>query len=207
MDRAADNHYATSTLEQIKAIDVASIAAPDCALFLWATSPMMPQALEVMQSWGFTYKSQIMWDKEIVGTGYWFRNRHELLLIGTRGKVPAPAMGTQWPSVMVERRRSHSVKPEWAYELIERVISPTCRESNCSHETRGLTGMFGALKLPRQPKLRSSPMADDKLDAVLPNIRKVMLIMLDPGTTDGERLNAMRVAQKYSTAPMQTLTT
>jgi N6-adenosine-specific RNA methylase IME4 len=119
MDRAADNHYATSTVEQIKAIDVASIAAVDCALFLWATAPMMSQALEVMRAWGFTYKSQIVWDKEISGTGYWFRNRHELLLVGTRGNVPAPAMGTQWPSVNIERRRAHSVKPEWAYQMIE----------------------------------------------------------------------------------------
>ena len=119
MDRAADNHYATSTLEQIKAIDVASIAAPDCVLFMWATAPMMPQALAVMAAWGFAYKSQIVWDKEIIATGYWFRNRHELLLVGTRGQVPAPAMGTQWPSVMVKRRTAHSVKPEWAYELIE----------------------------------------------------------------------------------------
>jgi N6-adenosine-specific RNA methylase IME4 len=119
MDRAADNHYATSTTETIKAMDVVSIAADDCALFLWATSPMMRQALEVMMAWGFAYKSQIVWDKEIAGTGYWFRNRHELLLVGTRGNIPAPAMDTQWPSVMDERRTAHSVKPEWAYELIE----------------------------------------------------------------------------------------
>ncbi|MBR0694277.1 MT-A70 family methyltransferase [Bradyrhizobium lablabi] len=119
MDRAADNHYATCELAVIKALDVASIAADDSVLFLWATSPMMPQAREVMQAWGFTYKSQVVWDKEIIGTGYWFRNRHELLLLGTRGKVPAPAPGTQWPSVMVERRTAHSTKPEWNYRLAE----------------------------------------------------------------------------------------
>jgi N6-adenosine-specific RNA methylase IME4 len=119
MDRSADNHYATSTIEMIKAIDVASIAAPDCALFLWATAPMMPQALEVMLAWGFEYKSQWLWDKEVPGSGYWNRNRHELLLVGTRGAVPCPAQGTQYSSVMVERKRAHSVKPEWAYELIE----------------------------------------------------------------------------------------
>ena len=119
MDRAPENHYATSALDQIKAIDSESIAASDCVLFLWATAPMMPQALEVMEAWGFTYKSQTIWDKQITGTGYWFRNRHELLLVGTRGKIPAPAMGTQWPSVMVERKRSHSQKPEAAYVMIE----------------------------------------------------------------------------------------
>jgi N6-adenosine-specific RNA methylase IME4 len=119
MDRAAENHYVTSSVETIAAIDVASIAAADCVLFLWATSPMMPQALEVMQAWDFTYKTQTIWDKEIRGTGYWFINQHEILLLGTRGKVPAPVMGTQWPSIVRERKRGHSVKPEWAYRMIE----------------------------------------------------------------------------------------
>jgi N6-adenosine-specific RNA methylase IME4 len=60
MDRAADNQHATSALEDIKALAVASIAAPDCVLFLWATVPMSPQALEVMAAWGFAYKSHLV---------------------------------------------------------------------------------------------------------------------------------------------------
>jgi len=119
MDRAADNHYPTSITEVIAALDVASIAADDCVLFLWATVPMIEAALMVMRAWGFTYKSQLVWDKEVAGTGYWFRNQHEILLVGTRGKVPAPAMGKQWLSVIIERRRAHSVKPEQVYALIE----------------------------------------------------------------------------------------
>lgn len=131
MDRAADNHYATSTLEQIKAIDVASIAAPHCVLYLWTTRPMDKVAHAVMEVWGFDYKTQHAWDKEVRGTGYWAIDQHELLvvgatsdeydnlLIGTRGKVPCPAPGTQWPSIVRERKRGHSVKPEWAYRMIE----------------------------------------------------------------------------------------
>jgi N6-adenosine-specific RNA methylase IME4 len=57
MDRAAENHYPTSSLAEIKALDVKSIVAADCVLFLWATVPMLPQALEVMKAWGFEYKS------------------------------------------------------------------------------------------------------------------------------------------------------
>ena len=91
MDRAADNHYPTSELEEIKALPVASIAAPDCVLWLWATAPMMPQAVEVMTAWDFTYKSQIIWAKDRMGLGYWVRNKHELLLIGTRGDIPGPS--------------------------------------------------------------------------------------------------------------------
>jgi N6-adenosine-specific RNA methylase IME4 len=115
----ADNHYPTSHLDDIKAREVASIAADDCVLFLWATVPMLPQALMVMSAWGFTYKSNFSWVKPRAGTGYWNRNRHELLLVGTRGNVPAPAPGTQWDSVIEAPTGRHSEKPEAAYDLIE----------------------------------------------------------------------------------------
>ena len=88
MDRGGRNHYPTMSLEEIKALDVAAIAADDCVLFLWATAPMLPQALEVMAAWGFAYETQFVWVKDRVGTGYWFRNRHELLLVGVKGENP-----------------------------------------------------------------------------------------------------------------------
>jgi N6-adenosine-specific RNA methylase IME4 len=116
---AAANHYATSTLDVIKTRDVQSIAADDCVLFLWATAPMMPHALEVMTAWGFAYKTQMVWGKDRAGTGYWFRNKHELLLVGTRGKVPCPAAGTQWDSLILAPRGEHSAKPECFLEMIE----------------------------------------------------------------------------------------
>lgn len=119
MDRSADNRYPTSGLDVIKDRDVGSLAADDCVLFLWATVPMLPQALEVMAAWGFAYKSHMIWAKDRVGTGYWFRNQHELLLVGTRGKVPAPAMGEQFPSVIEAPVGAHSAKPEKFYEVIE----------------------------------------------------------------------------------------
>jgi N6-adenosine-specific RNA methylase IME4 len=119
MDRSADNHYPTSGLDVIKDRDVGSLAADDCVLFLWATVPMLPQALEVMLAWGFAYKSHSIWAKDRIGTGYWFCNQHELLLVGTRGKVPAPAMGEQFPSVIEAPVGGHSAKPERFYEIIE----------------------------------------------------------------------------------------
>jgi len=115
----AANHYATSPTEVIAARPVEDIAADDSVLFLWATVPMLPQALEVMTAWGFAYKSNFAWVKNRTGTGYWNLNQHELLLVGTRGNVPAPAPGTQWPSVILAPRGRHSEKPERAYELIE----------------------------------------------------------------------------------------
>jgi N6-adenosine-specific RNA methylase IME4 len=119
MDRAADNHYPTSSTEIIATRPVAMIAADDCVLFLWATVPMLPDAFQVMAAWGFAYKSHAIWAKDRVGTGYWFRNKHELLLVGTKGSVVAPAMGTQWESLIDGPVRAHSEKPDWQYELIE----------------------------------------------------------------------------------------
>jgi N6-adenosine-specific RNA methylase IME4 len=116
---SADNHYPTSALDAIKVRDIPSISADDSVLFLWATVPMTPQAVEVMAAWGFRYVSGAVWVKDHAGTGYWFRNRHELLLVGTRGHVPAPAPGTQWDSVIEAPVGAHSEKPTAVYELIE----------------------------------------------------------------------------------------
>ena len=93
-------------------------SAADCALFLWATMPMLAQALEVMEAWGFAHKSRVPWMKDQAGTGYWFRNPCETLLVGTRGESPAPAPGTQWSSGRSAPVREHSRKPEGFYELI-----------------------------------------------------------------------------------------
>jgi N6-adenosine-specific RNA methylase IME4 len=80
---------------------------------------MLRDALQVMEAWGFRYVSHAIWDKIHIGTGYWFRNRHELLLVGTKGDVPAPAMGDQFTSVVTIARKEHSAKPEQFLELIE----------------------------------------------------------------------------------------
>lgn len=119
MDRSTENHFPTSELTGIKERDVQSIAANDCVLFLWATVPMLPHALEVMRAWGFKYVSGCCWANSRAVTGYWFRNQHELLLVGTRSHVPAPAAGTQWSSVIEAPTRRHSEKPEQYLEMIE----------------------------------------------------------------------------------------
>ena len=103
MDRSADNHYPTSTTDIIAERNVEAIAADDSVLFLWATVPLLRDAIFVMECWGFDYKSHAVWDKIHIGTGYWFRNRHELLLVGTKGNIPAPAIGDQFACSRVDR--------------------------------------------------------------------------------------------------------
>jgi N6-adenosine-specific RNA methylase IME4 len=72
-----------------------------------------------MEAWGFTYKSQAVWVKHKAATGFWFRGQHELLFVGTKGKVPAPAPGDAWASIIEAAARKHSQKPDIVYELIE----------------------------------------------------------------------------------------
>jgi N6-adenosine-specific RNA methylase IME4 len=117
--RLADDHYPCMATDQIKAL---AIPATDHAvLFLWATVPILPQALDVMAAWGFTYKSLIVWVKDRTGTGYWTLNKVELLLIGTRGNVPAPLPGDQPSQVIEAPRGRHSEKPVAFAEMIERL--------------------------------------------------------------------------------------
>lgn len=119
-DRSPDNHYPTSLIPVIASRDVAAIAAGDCALFLWITRPLLPAGLLVMEAWGFEYVTCWDWDKVHIGLGFWNRDRSEILLLGTRGNVPCPAPGTQWPSLVSEvKSQVHSQKPEWAYDMIE----------------------------------------------------------------------------------------
>jgi N6-adenosine-specific RNA methylase IME4 len=117
MDRAADNHYQTMGTDAIAALTLP--AAPDCVCFLWATVPMLPEALRVLEAWGFSYKSNFAWIKDKDGTGFWSRNRHELLLIGAKGTIPAPAHGEQYSSVIEAPRGEHSAKPFVVHEMIE----------------------------------------------------------------------------------------
>lgn len=123
MDRSADNHYPTMSMFDMLTLDVP--AANDCVMFMWATVPMLPEAIDLMDSWGFEYKSHIVWIKDRIGTGYWTRNKHEMLLIGTKGKVPAPAMGTQPPSVIELPLGRHSEKPAFFADMISTLYPTT----------------------------------------------------------------------------------
>lgn len=118
-DRAAENHYPTSLLPVIAARPVGELAAPDCALFLWITRPLLPAGFMVLEAWGFSYVTCFVWDKVEPGTGFWCRDNAEILLLGRRGDIPCPAMGTQYPALVSERKRAHSEKPEWAIDMVE----------------------------------------------------------------------------------------
>jgi len=123
--RAIDNHYPTMSMAEMAAMTIP--AAPNSALFLWATSPKLREAFTLIDAWGYTYKTHAIWDKEKIGMGYWFRGRHELLLVATKGKVSPPEQSRRKPSVFSAPRTKHSRKPELVYSLIESMLPNATR--------------------------------------------------------------------------------
>lgn len=125
MDRHAGNHYETAadahTPEEIieRTRERFECAADDCVLWMYAPIPHLAIAIDVLRLRGFKYVSHYIWRKDRIITGWWLRAKHELLLIGVKGKPPCPAPGTQWESVIDAKLGEHSVKPDAVLEMIE----------------------------------------------------------------------------------------
>jgi hypothetical protein len=99
---AAGVHYPCMSTDAICALPVKKLATDATALFLWTTAPHLPEALQVIAAWGFTYKTHAVWVKDWIGLGYFVRNQHELLLIATRGDMPSP-LPAQSPAICHQR--------------------------------------------------------------------------------------------------------
>lgn len=121
-ERFIEEQYPTMSLLDICQLPVGDIATDDAWLFLWATSPLLPEAMRVMDSWGFKYKTCAVWVKDRIGMGYVFRQRHELLLVGVRGSPPTPPPAARLDSVIEAPRGKHSEKPGAVAAAIERMF-------------------------------------------------------------------------------------
>lgn len=131
--RAAKNHYSTMSMKEICALPVGDVAADDCALFLWCCWPSLPDALEVVSSWGFKYKTcAFSWMKAdpyrlfsddatpFAGLGYWTRANTEPCLLATKGKPKRLRADVR--QGIISPRREHSRKPDCVHERIERLV-------------------------------------------------------------------------------------
>lgn len=115
----ATDHYNTMTMEDLKAMPVASLAEDNAVLFLWGTAPLLPEAVELIEAWGFKYKTNIIWDKVRANLGNYTSVRHEHLFIATKGSG-VPDNTTRVDSVqVVERVGRHSEKPEEFRNIID----------------------------------------------------------------------------------------
>lgn len=115
LDRIS-SHYNQMTTQEICDLPVQNITKKDCILFLWVTSPKLDDGIKVIQSWGFEYLTQMIWDKQLMGLGHVVRQQHEILLIGRKGHPKSPAI--KFRSVIKEKRTDHSRKPVKSYEII-----------------------------------------------------------------------------------------
>ena len=118
-------------LEAIKALPVSKVADEKCHLYLWVPNALLPEGLEVMQAWGFEYKTNIIWEKvrkdgmpDGRGVGFYFRNVTEILLFGIRGdKNRTLDPGRSQVNLIRSIKREHSRKPDEFVNLIERCSS------------------------------------------------------------------------------------
>jgi N6-adenosine-specific RNA methylase IME4 len=118
--------YQTMTNEEIINLPVNKIAAEQSHLYLWVPNALVGLGLEVMKSWGFTYKTNIIWYKvrkdggpDRRGVGFYFRNVTEMVLFGVRGSLRTLQPGRTMPNIIISRKREHSRKPDQLYPVIE----------------------------------------------------------------------------------------
>lgn len=145
-DRAPHAHYDCMPIEAIKAMPVEALAGSNCLLWLWAVSPMLPEALEVIRAWGFTFKTGGHWakvgasGKQAFGTGYLLRNAGEPFFIATRG---APKTTKVVRSVIIAPVREHSRKPDEAFAAAEQLMPEARRLELFSRQARPGWSVWG----------------------------------------------------------------
>lgn len=141
---AAQNHYGTLTLADLCQLPIATLATPNAHLHLWTTNAMLPDALALMQHWGFTYKTVLVWCKPQIGIGNYWRNATELLLLGIRGSLPFRHHGQRnW---VIQSRGRHSRKPDQIRHMIEQVSPPAYLELFAREATPGWVAWGNAIE-------------------------------------------------------------
>lgn len=118
--------YPTMELKEIIELPVSRLAAAQSHLYLWVPNALLQEGLRVMEAWGFTYKTNLVWYKvrkdggpDGRGVGFYFRNVTELVLFGVRGSMRTLPPGRRQVNILSTRKREHSRKPDEIYDIIE----------------------------------------------------------------------------------------
>ena len=120
---AANFKYPTLKLEELKELDIKSIAEEDCILFMWTTGPQFANAIELGKAWGFEYKTvAFVWDKQIHNPGRYTLSQKEFVLAFKKGRFPSPRGARNIRQLISIRRSEHSEKPEQIIEGITRMF-------------------------------------------------------------------------------------
>ena len=126
--RSPEQHYSVLSLADISRLPVSDISKPDAVLLMWVIDPLLDKAFEVINAWGFKYKTvAFTWAKTnktkpgfFTGLGYWTRGNPEMCLLATKGKPKR--LSKSVPQLVVEQRREHSRKPDIMYSHIENLL-------------------------------------------------------------------------------------
>lgn len=117
-DMGAANQYDLMTLKELKKLPIPNLCEKDAVCFMWCVNPMLPEALELLDAWGFKYKTMLTWIKE-KGSGYWFKGITEHIIFGVKGDIKA--FRSNIPNVYKSKNSKHSRKPHYFRQLIKRV--------------------------------------------------------------------------------------
>ena len=145
-EKSQHKHYSTMTDREIKTMPVGHLAAPDCLLMCWATSPRLPVAIEIVEAWGFVYKSIRMWRKTTaggkvrMGTGYRVRTTGEPVIVAAVGN---PKQSTVPHTIFDGLAREHSRKPDEFYAECERIMPNAYRADVFGRQSRPGWDVFG----------------------------------------------------------------
>jgi N6-adenosine-specific RNA methylase IME4 len=138
--------YRTMSSDEIAALPVGAHARTPSPRYLWCPNALLPDGLRIMQAWGFTYKTNIVWYKvrkdggpDGRGVGFYFRNVTELLLFGVKGTLRTLPPGRRQVNVLPSRKREHSRKPEEIYRIIEQCSPGPYLELFARERTDGWT--------------------------------------------------------------------
>ena len=126
-DRSAENHYQVMNLNDIKNLDIQSITDENCILLMWATYPNLKEAFDVIESWGFVYKTvAFTWakktvnDKWHIGLGYWTRANPEICLLAVKGKPKRISKSVR--NLVISKVGKHSQKPNEVRDSIVELV-------------------------------------------------------------------------------------
>jgi N6-adenosine-specific RNA methylase IME4 len=145
-------HYPTMSLQEIKDLPVEAIVEDTAHLYLWLPNALLAEGMQVMEHWGFTYKTNLIWYKirkdggpDRRGVGFYFRNVTEIILFGVRGKNARTLQpGRSQENIISSRKREHSRKPDEQYELMKHAVPGLVL--NYLHEDPEKTGSFGVIR-------------------------------------------------------------
>lgn len=121
------NRYSTLSLDDIKSLPVSDVCIEPAHLYLWVPNALLKEGMDVLEAWGFTYKTNLIWHKvrkdggpDGRGVGFYFRNTTEMILFGVKGKNARTLQpGRRQVNIIRSQKREHSRKPDEQYELIE----------------------------------------------------------------------------------------